>query len=351
MLRQWLEPGLRGVFGVLDSCGVLDYAQPWLSGMGLILMFHRVVTPRSLNFDPGLAICSDSLDRILGYIRHRGWEIISLNQLHDRLANGSHRQPFVCFTFDDGYADNLTIALPIFRRHQAPLCVNVTVGYVNRTTPGWWDALGEMLLQRNEIEFSGSGQIERIKLGTWEEKVAAYQRLGPILYQDVAGGRSPLGGTWTLNGVDPQALSDRFFMTWKELQEFAQDPLVQIGAHTLTHPSLKQLRENEAGAEIEQSRQILKEKLGVEIEHFAYPFGTVDDCGQREFRLVRELKFKTAVTTRFCNIFPAHKEHPASLPRKSLSNYDVSEFSESTVRDRLYGEDLSLKIWKRIVLD
>ena len=350
MLRQWLEPGLRGVFGVLDSCGVLDYAQPWLSGMGLILMFHRVVTPRSLDFNPGLAICSDSLDRILGYIRHRGWEIISLNQLHDRLANGSHRRPFVCFTFDDGYADNLTIALPIFRRHQAPLCVNVTVGYVNRTTPGWWDALGEMLWQRNEIEFSGSGQIERIKLGTWEEKVAAYQRLGLILYQDVTGGRSPLGSTWTLNGVDPQALSDRFFMTWKELQEFAQDPLVQIGAHTLTHPFLKQLRENEAGDEIEQSRRILKEKLGVEIEHFAYPFGTADACGQREFRLVRELKFKTAVTTRFCNIFPAHKEHLASLPRKSLSN-DVSEFSESTVRDCLYGEDLSLKIWKRIVLD
>jgi peptidoglycan/xylan/chitin deacetylase (PgdA/CDA1 family) len=254
----------------------------------------------------------------------------------------------VCVTFDDGYADNLTIALPIFRRHNAPLCVNVTVGYVNRTTPGWWDALGELLLQRKEIEFSGSGQIERIKLVTWEEKVAAYQRLAGILFKDVAEGRYPLGSTWTLNGVDPQALSDRFFMTWKELQEFAQDPLVQIGAHTLTHPSLKELGENEAGDEIEQSRRILKEKLGIEIEHFAYPFGRADNCGQREFRLVKELKFKTAVTTRFCNIFPSHKQHLASLPRKFFSIHDASE---STVRARLYGEDLSLKIWRRIVLD
>lgn len=348
MLGQWLESGLRGVYGVLDSCGVLDYVQPWLSGMGLILMFHRVVASRSLVYSPNLAICSDSLDRILGYVRHRGWEIISLNQVHDRLANGSHRKPFVCFTFDDGYADNLTIALPIFRRHQAPLCVNVTVGYVNRTTPCWWDALGEMLLQRNEIEFRGSGQTERIKLGTWEEKVAAYHRLGMILHQDVPEGRFPLGSTWALNGVDPQSLSDRFFPTWEELQKFAQDPLVQIGAHTLTHPSLKQLRENEAGDEIEQSRRILKEKLGVEIEHFAYPFGSPDACGQREFRLVKELKFKTAVTTRWCNIFPVHKEHLASLPRKYVSNYDVSE---ATLRARLYGEDLSLKPWRRIVVD
>jgi peptidoglycan/xylan/chitin deacetylase (PgdA/CDA1 family) len=254
----------------------------------------------------------------------------------------------VCFTFDDGYADNLTIALPIFRRHQAPLCVNVTVGYVNRTTPCWWDALGEMLLQRNKIEFRGSGQTERIKLGTWEEKVAAYHRLGMILHQDVPEGRFPLGSTWALNGADPQSLSDRFFPTWEELQKFAQDPLVQIGAHTLTHPSLKQLRENEAGDEIEQSRRILKEKLGVEIEHFAYPFGSPDACGQREFRLVKELKFKTAVTTRWCNIFPVHKEHLASLPRKYVSNYDVSE---ATLRARLYGEDLSLKPWRRIVVD
>src|ERR1017187_4723095 len=348
MLRQWLEPGLRGVFGVLDSCGVLDYAQPWLSGMGLILVFHRVVTPRSLDFNPGLAICSDSLDRILGYIRHRGWEIISLNQLHDRLANGSHRRPFVCFTFDDGYADNLTVALPIFRRHQVPLCVNVTVGYESRTTPGWWDALGEMLLQHNDIELSRAGQIERIKLGTWEEKVIAYQRLGLILYQDVVGGQPPLGSTWTRNGADPLALSDRFFMTWKELREFAQDPLVQIGAHTLTHPSLKHLGDNEAGDEIEQSRRILEEQLGVEVQHFAYPFGGVDDCGQREFRLVRELGFKTAVTTRACNIFPAHKDHLASLPRKY---FRVDDVSESTVRARLYGEDLSFRIWKRVALD
>jgi peptidoglycan/xylan/chitin deacetylase (PgdA/CDA1 family) len=333
MLRRWLEPRLGGMFGFLDFCGILDYAQPWLTGMGLILMFHRVVTPRSLAFDPGLAICSDNLDRILGYIRRRSWEIISLGQLHDRLTNGSHRRPFVCITFDDGYADNFTIGLPIFRRHQAPLCVNVTVGYINRTTPGWWDALGELLLQRKEIQFSGSGQSERVTLGTWEEKLTAYQRLGKILYHDVIGGRAPLGNTWSLNGVDAQALSDRLFLTWKELQEFSKDPLVEIGAHTLTHPSLKDLKENEAADEIEQSRRILKERLEVEIEHFAYPFGL---CGEREFRLVRDLKFKTAVTARFCNIFAAHREHLASLPRKSFSIHDVPE---STARARLYGED------------
>jgi len=345
-LRRRLEPGIRSALGVLDSCGALDYAQTWLSGLGLILMFHKVVSPGDRVFDPSLAIHSEKLDLILGYIRRRGWEIISANELHDRLADGANRRPFVCFTFDDGYADNYAIALPIFRRHNAPFCVNVTVGYVDRTTPGWWDALGEMLLLRDEIELIDLGQSVRIALKTWEEKTAAYQRLGQILYRDVVRGNTPLGDTWTVNGVDPQALSDRFFMTWSQLHELAEDPLVQIGAHTLTHPCLKRLGENEAGDEIEQSRQILEERLGVEIEHFAYPFGTPDACGEREFRLVRELGFKTAVTTRWCNIFPAHRGHPGSLPRKHLLNCDVSE---SSVRSCLYGADLSFR--KRIILD
>jgi peptidoglycan/xylan/chitin deacetylase (PgdA/CDA1 family) len=282
---------------------------------------------------------------MLGYIRHRGWDIISSKELHDRLASGSRQRPFVCFAFDDGYADNFTLALPIFRRHQAPFSVNVAVGYIDRTVPAWWDALGEMLLQRDEIEVSGSGQTERIRVTTWEEKLAAYHRFRVLFHQDVNEGRSPFESTWALNGVDPQDLTDRYFMTWNELQELAKDPLVEIGAHTLTHRSLLQLTENEAGDEIEQSRRILKQKLGVEIEHFAYPFG---NCGQREFRLVRELKFKTAVTTRWCNIFPVHKEHLSSLPRKFLWNGDVSE---QTIRARLYGEDLALKPWRRIVLD
>jgi peptidoglycan/xylan/chitin deacetylase (PgdA/CDA1 family) len=348
MLRKWLEPGLKGLFEVLDFCGGFEYAQPWLGGMGLILECHRVPTRVTPVFDPGLAIYSDNLDRILAYIRRRGWDIIGINQLNDRLSKGPQRPPFVCFTFDDGYADNFTVALPIFRRHQAPFCINVTVGYVNRSTPGWWVALGEMILRRNEIEFCGPGRTERVKLDTWEEKVAAYQRLGLVLYQDVLGKRSPLENTWRANGIDPQALSDRYFLTWKQLYELAKDPLVQIGAHTLTHPSLSQLEENEAGDEIERSRRVLEEKLGVEVEYFAYPFGSRDNCGQREFRLVKELGFKTAVTTRWCNIFPAHKDHLVSLPRKHFMSPDVTE---SNVRASLYGEDLSFKIWNRGALD
>ena len=334
MLRRWL----RSHVGILDACGVLDLAQPWLSGCGLILMFHRVVEPGSLVFDRSLTIDSESLDQILSYIRSRAWDIISSNELYERLAGGKRQpRPFVCFTFDDGYADNLRVALPIFRRYQAQLCVNVAVGYIDRTTPAWWDVLGEMLSRRDEIRVSNGGKIEHLKVETWEEKVSAYHRLGGRIHEEVNRGCSPFGETWALNGIDPQDLSDRFFMTWTQLRELALDPLVQIGAHTVTHRPLTTLKENEAGDEIHRSRQLLEQRLGVKAEHFAYPFGS---CGEREFRLIKELKFKTAVTTRWCNVFPVHQEHLVSLPRKFVCYGDVPV---STMRARLYGEDLSFE--------
>lgn len=346
MLREWRRAGLRGVFGLLDSLCILERAQPWLSGLGLVMMFHRVVSPGTPIFDPRLAIHANSLDLILGYVRRRGFEIVSADQLHSR-TNGTHRRPFVCFTFDDGYVDNLTLALPIFRRHQAPFCVYTTVGYVDRTTPAWWDALGSLLLERDEIERGDGGAAGTIPLRTWKEKVEAYHHLGSSIYRDVLAGRPPLGDGWLRNGVDPLALSDPYFMTWSELKQLAEDPLVQIGAHTLTHPSLAQLPAHEAGYEIEKSKRVLEGNLGIEVRHFAYPFGGTANCGIREFRLAEQAGFKTAVTTRCCNIFPTHAQHLLSLPRKSVSAADAGV---GGIRALLYGEDLSLKPSRRVVV-
>jgi peptidoglycan/xylan/chitin deacetylase (PgdA/CDA1 family) len=344
MLR-WRNPTMRRFSTLLEYSKLLDRIQPWLSGLGLIFMFHHVVAPGRPVFDAGLNVYSDDLDRMLGYIRYRGWDIVTIDELHARLKNGASGRPFVCFTFDDGYADNLGVALPIFRRHEAPFCIYAAVGYVDRTTPGWWDALGEALLQRDYVELSRGGRVERIELATWDEKVKAYERLGRAMYEDVLARRSPLGSTWIRNGLDPMALSDPSFMTWKQLQEIALDPLVQIGAHTVTHPSLANLSEREAGHEIEQSKRILERKLGVRISHFAYPFGGYENCGAREFGLARGLGFTTAVTTRSSNIFSADKEHVMSLPRKSMRADDAGL---EAVRGRLYGENLSLKLLQPI---
>src|SRR5580693_3291782 len=71
----------------------------------------------------------------------------------------------VVVTFDDGYVDNLTNALPIAEAKGIPLTVFVTSGALAGDYPGfWWDRLGTLLR-------SHPSGIRKIRLPTGEGTV------------------------------------------------------------------------------------------------------------------------------------------------------------------------------------
>jgi len=73
-----------------------------------------------------------------------GIDIVTIDDVVRRLEGASAR-PFVCFTFDDGFKDNLTTVLPIFARHNAPFTVFVTTCFIERMIDNWWTGLAEIL--------------------------------------------------------------------------------------------------------------------------------------------------------------------------------------------------------------
>ena len=123
-------------------------------------------------------------------------------------------------------------------------------------------------------------------------------------------------------GIDETAISRELCMSWDELKPFAQDPLVGIGAHTITHSSLAQQTEATASHEMATSRARIEDVLQRETLHLAYPYGDRIAAGSREFALAQAAGFSTAVTTRPGMIFPGNAEHLTALPRVSLNgNY------------------------------
>ena len=124
------------------------------------------------------------------------------------------------------------------------------------------------------------------------------------------------------HGVDESAICRELCMSWDELKAFAGDPLVTIGAHTITHPNLARQSEQTALNELRASRERIEAALGRPVLHLAYPYGDRIAAGRREFALARAAGFKTAVTTRPGMIFPESADHLTALQRVSLNgNY------------------------------
>jgi peptidoglycan/xylan/chitin deacetylase (PgdA/CDA1 family) len=124
------------------------------------------------------------------------------------------------------------------------------------------------------------------------------------------------------HGVDETAICRELCMSWDELKSFADDPLVTIGAHTITHCNLARQTEEIASHEMATSRARIESALGRPVLHLAYPYGDKIAAGPREFALARSAGFKTAVTTRPGMIFPESAGHLTALQRVSLNgNY------------------------------
>ncbi len=134
------------------------------------------------------------------------------------------------------------------------------------------------------------------RLPTPEERRAAYQRIATA----GTGRDAPqhYAAFCAENGVDMEAMHWTHAITWEMLETLARHPLIEIGAHTMTHPRISSLAPDEALAELEGARVRLNERLGLNVQHHAFPYGRSGDCGPRDFALARQAGFLSAATTR-----------------------------------------------------
>ena len=126
-------------------------------GCGMIFALHSVVDDSAFCPDETLRCPVGQLERSLRWLRKQGVELVSLDDAVQRLSAARER-PFAAFTFDDGYADNLTHALPVMERFGAPFTVYVTTGMVTRDIDAWWFGLAALVRARERIELPELGR-------------------------------------------------------------------------------------------------------------------------------------------------------------------------------------------------
>jgi peptidoglycan/xylan/chitin deacetylase (PgdA/CDA1 family) len=325
-MKQFRNHVIRAGLGALYFTGAHFLLRPIFAGVGAIFMLHHVRPRRDAAFQPNhhLEVTPQFLRAMLSHLKSRDIDIVTMDEVHQRLAERNFSRRFACFTLDDGYRDNRDFALPVMREFDAPLTVYVASDFAEGCGRLWWIALEMAIAKASSIEVRIGGVATRLDTSTPAAKQAAFDRLHDWL-RGLPGEHDIQREINTLcarHGVDQTAICRELCMSWDELKSFADDPLVTIGAHTITHCNLARQTEEIASHEMATSRARIESALERPVLHLAYPYGDKIAAGPREFALARSAGFKTAVTTRPGMIFPESADHLTALQRVSLNgNY------------------------------
>lgn len=314
---------LKLMLNAIRYSGLPAVLSPALSGIGAVLMFHRVTAepglPHGLNRH--LSVTPAFLDDVLGLVGQAGYEFVSMDDLPQRISNPDPDRPFVAITLDDGYRDNLEEALPVFEKHNAPFTVYVAPSLIDGRIALWWELAEELVTVAQSLTFDNGQSPVELDCSTPALKTLAYRVLTEHITTRLAE-EDQQAFVCTLAekaGLDPHARSRKLLMNWDEISGISSHPLCTIGAHTVGHFNLRRLDGDRARHELTESKSILESKLGGPVRHMAYPYGYARAVGEREARLAVECGFETAVTTLHGVIHGEHAAHLTALPRISIN--------------------------------
>jgi peptidoglycan/xylan/chitin deacetylase (PgdA/CDA1 family) len=324
-MKQLRSTVIRAGLEALYFSGAHVLLRPIFSGVGAIFMLHHVRPQRDGAFQPNrhLEITPDFLRAMLAHLRARGIDIVTMDEVHQRLIERNFKSRFACFTLDDGYRDNRDHALPVMREYDAPFTVYVASDFAEGSGRLWWIALEMAIARADAIEVTMGGVAARLDTATAHAKQAAFDRMHDWLRTlSEHNLQREIAALCARHGIDQAAICRDRCMSWDELKTFSADPLVTIGAHSITHCNLAQQSESVARDELTSSRARIEDALQRPAIHLAYPYGDKPAAGPREFTLARASGYKTAVTTRPGMVFPESAGHMTALPRVSLNgNY------------------------------
>jgi len=257
-----------------------------------ILIYHRVLAAPDPILD---VIDAATFERHVALLASE-FNVLPLGEACARLARGGLPARAACITFDDGYADNERVALPILKRFGVQATFFVSTGFSDGGI-----MFNDRVIEAVRCAPAGTYDLSRIGLGSHSLHDSASRRaaidalLAQIKYRPI-GERSALVEQLV---VAMRTTSPKDLMMRPAQIKRLYDEGMEIGGHTVNHPILAVLDAQEARAEIVDGKHRLEEITGAPVTLFAYPNGKPgQDYGPRDVELVKKAGFAAAVSTR-----------------------------------------------------
>ena len=280
-LPAFIARSLLGSFGSLVSARLS------------ILIFHRVHAAP----DPLFPHEPDAtrFDAMMRYVS-KTYRVLTLGQAVGHLNRDTLPPRSLVITFDDGYADNAEVALPILQRYGLRATFFVSTGFLDGGRM-WNDSVIECMraCRHGQIDLGLFG-LARFSLNNPAERTAVIDLLLPrIKYLTLPEREEAITGLQRLCGV--AALPTNLMMDSDQVRDLHCSGM-EIGAHTVNHPILTSITSSEAEREIGDGKRGLEAIIDASVDVFAYPNGKPNqDYDHSHVAMAEKLGFIGAVST------------------------------------------------------
>ena len=242
----------------------------------------------------------------------------------------------IVITFDDGYLDNLTYALPILDELQIPATVFVSTGILSGSRELWWDELETVLLTDGNYpkRFSLEDEVYSCewRTDTYEYRLNCYKGLHYLMKNYISPSKREIWfeQLWKWRGLVRYVNVENNTLTDTTCLELAKSKYITIGAHTISHPSLAKLTYEEQQAEIMSSVVYLENLLQRKIDILSYPFGVEGvDFDENTIIACKKAGIRKAASTK-AELWQKQSDE-YKIPRNGTKNCGLFEFKAKMV--------------------
>lgn len=288
----------------------------------LVLCYHKIYDlDRDWNC---IATSLDTFSKQMEYI-HKTYGFASSEELVD-----TKNDKRVLLTFDDGFEDNYTHALPIIQAYDIPALFFIATETIHTQRETWCNELIRIILEGyeypNVFRFFEKGEMKLFQTETVEQRVALYRYFRNIMLGLNAEERNDIFDllkAWAVTDRYPARTTHRM-MSSEQIRDLSSNENISIGCHTVTHPSLGLLTYEQQRYEILQSKNTIEEIIGKKVDQFAYPFGGINDYNNTTINILKSLNFKRAYSTTFKR--KSKLESVYEIPRVCISEMSMEAF-------------------------
>lgn len=282
--RYEFSPGNRGKLQLLRRATLPKFT---------ILCYHRIGAG-------GIPLFSELPPEVfqaqMRFLR-RYYRVVSLDELSEEMEKPTRNGHAVAVTFDDGYRDLYTRALPILKKYQIPATVFLPVVCIETGQVPWYDRIFLTLkvFSDDHLELT-LDRPRRFQLFSLQARLQAAAEIIQYLR--------------TLRDLDRKAHCERLeqqvnlpseelrdrMLTWDQVRAMGKAGIT-FGSHTMTHPVVSRLTEEQLESELGQSKKLLEQRIAASAPHFAFPFGQLADCGKAALPVLVRCGYRSAATT------------------------------------------------------